>query len=120
MTLDSVYMLSAFAGKVVLAVWAFYLLYILAMGIYRAYLAKRLSLFQKIILSPVIAVMLFVDWFMNWTLCILLFLEVPEEYLVTQRLQRYIKEGDGDWRHLWALAICDNLLDIFDPTGNHC
>jgi hypothetical protein len=53
------------------------------------------------------------------TIASLVFLELPREWLVTDRLQRHMHKSIG-WRFWLAKYICDHLLDVFDPSGNHC
>jgi hypothetical protein len=61
-----------------------------------------------------------VDIFAQYTVAILFFVDWPRkgEHLVTERLIRY-SAGTG-WRKTKADWICTELLDIFDPRGNHC
>ena len=98
---------------------AFYALYVLVMGIYRAHLAGRVRWFKYILLGPFILLGLAVDVIANCTLAWVIFGEHPREWLVTTRLTRYIDSGDAYQKNL-AKFICDELLDVFDPTGNHC
>lgn len=37
----------------------------------------------------------------------------------SQRLEQYNKHDTG-WRHNIAKWICTNVLDLFDPSGDHC
>jgi len=66
------------------------------------------------------------DFFYNVVLATLLFCELPQEWLFTGRLQRYLRDpnaGQAWWmysRKTVARWLCDNLLDPFDPSGNHC
>ena len=55
----------------------------------------------------------------NWIIAPLVFLDWPREVLVTARLIRY-KRTDTGWRNRLATFICEHLLDVFDPTGDHC
>lgn len=100
--------------------YAFWLAYIVVMGAYRAHLAKRLSLIATILLSPVIAVGILMDVVANLTIACVIFMDGPEEWLVTTRLIRYKKQEQRDWRSEFAEGICNNLLDVFDPAGVHC
>ncbi len=99
--------------------WAFWAMYVLVMGIYRAHLAKRLTAVTLCLSAPFIALGYLMDVIANLTVASLVFLEFPRELLVTSRLQRYVASGArvaftiADW-------ICNHLLDVFDPSGNHC
>ena len=98
--------------------YAFWAFYVLVMGLYRAHLSDRLKGVNKALATPVIAVGYGMDVLCNMIIATVLFVELPQELLVTTRLTRYTK--GSDWRSSIAIAICDKLLDPFDPTGNHC
>lgn len=98
--------------------WCFYGLYALVMGVYRAHLAKRLSRVSYLLLGPWVALGYVVDVLTNITLASVVFVEVPREWLVTTRLQRYV--GGTGWRKAMASWVCNTLLDPLDPTGEHC
>lgn len=108
-----------YVWKAVLLLWVFWAFYVLIMGIYRAYLAKRLGLVNLILGAPFVLVGLFLDAFVNLVIAPIIFFDSPREWLVTTRLIRY-RNCDSAWRRNIATFICDNLLDVFDPSGNHC
>lgn len=97
----------------------FFYTYILVMGVYRAHLSNRLKGVLLYLCLPVVGVGYLLDVVANVFIATVFFVELPKEFLVTTRLSRYVAESK-DWRFDIALAICDNLLDPFDPTGNHC
>lgn len=101
--------------------WVFWGLYVLVMGLYRAHLANRLTRFTYILSAPFLLVGYMVDVLTQFTVATAFFLDPPRngEWLVTDRLKRYVAEGQG-WRYDKARFVCDHLLDVFDPTGNHC
>lgn len=101
-----------------LFLWAFWYAYILVMGLYRAFLAKRLTPLTTALGLPALIVGGAMDVFCNLTIAIVVFRDPPQEWLVTARLKRYQEEGG--WRQKWADWICTNLLDPFDPNNNHC
>ncbi|HET8689612.1 MAG TPA: hypothetical protein VFM18_23625 [Methanosarcina sp.] len=101
------------------SLYALWVLFIFTMGIYRAFLAKRLSTSAKILGAPFVLLAAIVDILCNMTAATILFAELPRELYVTRRLTRYMKDGKG-WRYDIAKAICLSLLDPFDPTGKHC
>jgi hypothetical protein len=100
--------------------WLFWGMYVLVIGAYRAYLDKRLTKISLILSLPFIAIGLFMDVFCNIFLATVLFLELPQELLVTDRLIKYNLYYTFSWRGKIADWICSNLLDMFDPSGNHC
>lgn len=101
--------------------YGFWLLYVLIMGFYRAWLARRLTVVAMILSSPALVVGYLVDLLANWTLATVWFRELPRRplELVTDRLTRYIASSSG-WRRVHATWICATLLDYFDPHERHC
>lgn len=100
--------------------YVFFALYVLVMGFYRAYLAKRLTVTTKVLAIPWIGVGFVVDLIANMTVATVVFLDLPQELLVTSRLDRYLHEEADSWRGQIASWVCVNLLDYFDPNGRHC
>ena len=107
------------AAATLAALWAFWAVYVLVMGLYRAHLQGRLSWLVYIMGAPFLLLGLVVDVTMNATVAVVVFCDTPREWLVTTRLIRYVKSGHG-WRFMIANWVCNNLLDVFDPSGNHC
>lgn len=119
--------------------WAFWLLYVLTMGLYRASLAGKLTRMALVLGSPFVILAIAADLLANWTLATLWFYQWPAKSdwprisfsgwrpavvwvrpdLVTSRLSRYI-DGPDCWRKEHATWLCHNLLDAFDPSGTHC
>lgn len=101
--------------------WLFWGVYVLVMGLYRAHLAKRLTRFTYTLSAPFLLIGYVMDVLAQFTLACVFFLDLPRrgEWLVTDRLKRYMAHGKG-WRYTKAKWICDSLLDVFDPTGDHC
>lgn len=111
-------LLIRYAG-IVLFLWLFWATYVLVMGLYRAHLANTLTGFTKLMAAPIVVIGYLMDVFSNIFLATIVFLELPREILVTTRLKRHISSSKG-WRYDLAKTICDDLLDPFDPSGNHC
>ncbi|ARV17417.1 hypothetical protein AEP_00455 [Curvibacter sp. AEP1-3] len=109
-------------GLVAGYLYVFWLLYVLIMGFYRAYLSKRLTKPALVLASPALFVGVLVDLIANWTLATVWFLEFPQRplELVTDRLSRYIGLQDDCWHKTHAVWVCQNLLDYFDPHDKHC
>lgn len=101
--------------------YIFWCAYVLAMGLYRAHLAGRLSGVARWLAYPVVLVAALIDVVAQYTLACIIFADLPRsgEYLVTQRLQRYLLTAT-DWRYQLARRVCTGLLDPFDPSGVHC
>ena len=61
------------------------------------------------------------DFVLNVVVGTVLFLKLPQDWLLTGRLERYINDQrETRWRRALALWICFHLLDQFDPKGSHC
>jgi len=106
--------------SVLVFLYLFWCIYILVMGLYRLHLKDELHGLNKVLAYPAVIVGLLIDVIVNWTVAIVLFMDFPKEYLVTQRLIRYRSTESLGWRDRVATYICDNILDVFDPRSNHC
>lgn len=104
---------------VIIFLWVFWAIYVLVMGLYRAHLHKKLTKLTYILGAPWLVLGLIIDFFANITVATVIFLDLPKEWLVTARLKRYV-QGESGWRQNLANWVCNNLLDVFDPDGNHC
>lgn len=102
----------------VLAVWLLYVFYSAVMHFKRARDAGQMGWPMKVLAYPALLVGLVLDALVNLTVCTVLFLEFPREWLVTSRLSRHAK-ADG-WRGSIARWVCVHLLDALDPSGRHC
>lgn len=91
------------------------------MGIYRAHLSNKLNKFLLCICLPAVVIGILFDIFANIFIATIVFRKLPQEWLVTTRL---IKIQNNPLENIYnrALAkyICNSMLDIFDPNGNHC
>lgn len=110
-TLQAAALLAAF-------LYALFLAYVVVMGLYRAHLQKRLGRTLKVLGAPVLLLGALMDVLVNLTLACIVFLDLPREFMLTVRLQRYMR--GGGWRRSWADWLCTKLLDPFDPSGSHC
>lgn len=102
-----------------IALYAFWALYVLTMGLYRALLAKRLGPVITVLGGPFTVVAFALDFLMQITVASLVFWDRPRHWLVTHRLRSYMTGQDG-WRRRLAAWICTHMLDALDPTGSHC
>lgn len=101
----------------------FWYMYVLVMGLYRAYLSGRLKGLTLYLSYPAVITGYLVDLLANYTVFTVVFLEIPHRplELVTDRLTRYLDdELTTHWRYKLSLSICSNLLDLFDPSDDHC
>lgn len=113
------------AGAVLALLYLLWVLFLAVMPLYSAYLRSKVDPrvqihpFTKVLGSPLVALMLFVDWFTNMTVMTVIMLELPQEKLVTQRLTRWSMDQDA-YQGKIARFICDTMLNLFDPRGIHC
>lgn len=107
------------SGALLVLLWAFWVLYVFTMGLYRAFLQKRLKGLTLFMCAPFVAVALVLDFAAQVTVFTVVFLDPPTHLLVTNRLRAYMAGPEG-WRRRLADYICKHLLDPFDPTGAHC
>lgn len=99
----------------------FFYMYILVMGIYRAHLQKKLKGFVFALCLPAVIVGILFDVFANLLIATIVFWQLPRELLVTDRLIKIKSNPLEHWKRKYiAQYICDNLLDVFDPNGDHC
>ena len=59
-----------------------------------------------------------VDALLNLMVCAI-FLRRPRDWLLTGTLKRTINTDNG-WRCTFSAAVCQYLLNPFDPNGKHC
>jgi hypothetical protein len=109
-------------GGAVLFLYVFFFLYVGIMGLYRAHLDGVLTKPGYVLGAPWLLIGYVFDVVANFTIFVVIFLEPPQELLVTSRLQRYLRDPDlvNTWRWRVAHQICSKLLDYLDPHGKHC
>lgn len=97
---------------------ACYLLWVLYLA-YSAldYCWKELPIATKVLAVPVLLAGVIVDITFNIFLGSVLFLDLPKEATLSQRMSR-LKKGGG-WRAIFAQWACASLLDPFQING-HC
>ena len=101
------------------SMWLLWVFYLAVMNIKRAKDNNRLHRIAYMMGIPVLVIGLLLDTFVNWTVMTVVFLEMPQEALVTSRLQRHFKDDPTSWRGKFAKQFSEILLDEFDPSGNH-
>lgn len=97
-----------------LALWT---LFLAVMNLKRSKDAGTLTFSHKFFGYQVLFIGLLVDLICNVFFLTVILLELPKEGTVTGRLKRHNLHSTG-WRKsvaVWA----ENLLDQFDPSGNH-
>lgn len=102
-----------------LTFWMLWVFYLAMMSLWRA---QRAGTIGRVAFIPgyfTLLIGVLLDVLVNVTLMSIVFLELPSQWLVTQRLKYHNLHGQG-WRQRLARWVCKNLLDAFDPTGCHC
>jgi hypothetical protein len=94
--------------------WMFFLA---VMSLDRAYADDKLTWVCKPFAYSVLIIGLVIDIAAN-VLVTLLFLDLPAELTVSERLTRY-KDHYSDWRHTVAVWFAKHFLDPFDRRGKH-
>lgn len=94
-------------------------LFVFTMGIERARKANQVSKIAWCLASPFLAVALVLDFLLNISVFIIATLDIPQrgEWLFSQRLNRLAIRSD--WRGRFAIWLAQNLLNPYDPTGEH-
>ena len=81
---------------------------------------EALTPITKVFAYPMLAFGLVADMIFNFTIGSRMFLEIPQELLLTTRLKRHLEDHRKDWRDRNANWFCQHFLNPFDPSGNHC
>ena len=102
-----------------LTLWALWILYVAMMNIDRAMEIKELPLQAKLLVYPTKFVFDFVEIVANSFVCTLIFLDLPKEFTVSDRLRRYYeKQEQAGWRMV-LVNFVKPMLDPFDHKGPH-
>ncbi len=107
------------------ALASFFLLYLLwlyylaVMSLKGARDNGRLTAWGKFFGYPILFTGYVIDIVANLTVMTLLMVELPHEFVVTERVARHLLTGAG-YRYAIAKWFCSNLLDPYDPSGCHC
>lgn len=102
---------------ILLDLWLFFIIYVASMGMVRAHKEDKLNVLLWILCLPFVALSWLIDVLHNMTLFTVIFLEVPKELTVTDRLKRHSKQKT--FRGKLSNWIADTLLNPFDYSGNH-
>lgn len=102
----------------VLAIPILWVLYLAVMGLSRVKQEGALSRPALIMGYPVFALGYLWDFLTNVFVVSFIFLDVPRQFTVSQRLQQYVDGADG-WRKTLAIWFAVNLLNPFSPGGPH-
>ena len=102
---------------IVLSLWTLWVFFLAVMSLQRVRDTAGLTFWCKVFGYPVLFVGLVLDFLCNVFALSLILLEIPKEGTVTARLKRHNQGPDG-WRKSVA-KWAEQLLDRFDPSGDH-
>lgn len=97
--------------------YTLYVFYCAVMNIKRVQDAGKLTIVGKCLGYPTLAIGVFFDALCNLTVMTVLLVELPQEFMVTTRLRRHMRESTR-----WRLAVAkffEPVLDPLDPSGDH-
>jgi len=99
------------------ALYALWVFFLACMNLKRAKEAGQLTRRALVLGTPVLWIGYLLDAFVNATLMTIVMVELPREWLVTDRLARHHRTSTG-WR-LHVVKWFEPLLDPYDPSGDH-
>lgn len=105
------------AALIFLDLYLFFILYVASMGMVRAHKEGKLNSILWVLCVPFVALSWVIDVIHNITLFTLLYLELPRELTVTERLKRHVSEHT--FRGKLSRWIAETVLNPFDYSGNH-
>jgi len=91
--------------------------YLALTNLERVRVAQGLTKPQRALAGVLLLIFGTLDVLLNWTFCVLLFLELPQEATVSRRCTRHFK--DDGWRGDVARWLGRHALDPFDHRGAH-
>lgn len=107
-----------FAAFSLLALWGLWVLFLATMNLKQSKDAGQLKGFALWAGYTVLAVGLLVDLIVQVIVATILWLELPRELTVSERVARLCRDGHG-WRLSLALWFRRTLLAPFDRSGGH-
>ncbi len=104
---------------ILLTLWALWILYVAMMNIKGAALKDSLPWQAKIIVLPTMLVFDIVEFIANAIVCTIIFIDLPKEVTVSDRLRRYVAQPEKYGWRLCIVRFIKPMLDPFDPEGPH-
>lgn len=111
--------LGSFLCWSVILMYALWFCYLAITNLRRAQKENKLHRNVYRLALPGIAIGFILDFIVNIFILTIWMLDPPREAFVTGRMSRYKRLGKG-WRYRVAVWVCENMLDVFDPSGCHC
>lgn len=106
-------------GFIFFTLWFLWILYVAMMNVKAAIIKNNLPWQAKLMVYPTSAIFDIIEIIANIFVCTLIFLDIPKEITVSNRLRRYVAKPE---RYGWRLSIVNfvkPMLDPFDPAGPH-
>lgn len=100
------------------SLWALWVLFLAVMNLKQSQDAGQLRGFALYAGHTVLFVGLLVDLFVQLTVATVIWLELPRELTVSERVDRLVRTGHG-FRHDLAMWFRKTLLAPFDRSGGH-
>ena len=101
------------------AVWLTWGGFLMMMPLKRNYELGFLNFWNKFFGHSWLLLFIIMDFLFNMIFGTLFFLDIPQELLFTERLDRYLNSPCSKWRYNLAYYICSRFLDPFEE-GGHC
>jgi hypothetical protein len=109
----------SFIAFVLLTLWALWILYIAMMNVKRVSDTEKLPWQAKLLVYPTMALFEIVEVIANVVVCSIIFLDLPREHRVSDRLRRYFRRPKRYGWRIHIVLFIKPMLDPFDPSGPH-
>ena len=109
----------SFIAFVLLTLWALWILYIAMMNVKRVSDTEKLPWQAKLLVYPTMALFEIVEVIANVVVCSVIFLDLPREHRVSDRLRRYFRRPKRYGWRIHIVLFIKPMLDPFDPSGPH-
>jgi hypothetical protein len=110
-------LIASIAGGIFVVFYILWILYLATMNLKKARDSGTLHPNVKLLGYPIFIVGYTLDILLNIFVMTIIFFDMPEEFTISSRMERYLRYGTG-WRLKVARAF-EYLLDPFDPSGDH-
>jgi hypothetical protein len=104
---------------ILITLWALWILYIAMMNVKRVSNTETLPWQAKLLVYPTMALFEIVEVIANVVVCTIIFLDLPQEHRVSDRLRRYFRRPKRYGWRIHIVLFIKPMLDPFDPSGPH-